>query len=64
MSGLSIKSDEKRAKRRTKQAQNDACISFVLQGGVRPKVKVLHYVTFAHLETNQIIGNRRRRLLP
>lgn len=25
-----LKSDEKRAKRRTKQAQNDACISFVV----------------------------------
>ena len=38
---------QRRAKRRTKQVQNDACISFVLQGGVRPKVKVLHLVTFA-----------------
>ena len=47
MSGLCVKSAKRWAKRRTKQAQNDACISFVLQGGVRPKVKVPCFVTSA-----------------
>lgn len=30
-------------KRRTKQVQSDARIGYALQGGVRPKVKMMHF---------------------